>query len=62
MNLLPLIIGAPLAGFVLLAFGHRMPERPAAWIGVGSVAIAALTTAWVALCFLSGAGEPITQT
>ena len=48
MNLLPLTFLFPLVGFVLLITGRaRLGERVAALIGVGSIGLSALTTAWV---------------
>ncbi len=53
MNLLPLTFIAPLLGFIILAFARgRISENLAAWIGVGSVGISALTTALVGWQFL----------
>jgi NADH-quinone oxidoreductase subunit L len=54
MNLLPLTFVFPLIGFVLLAFSRsRWSENLSALIGVGSVGLSALTTAWVTWQFLS---------
>ncbi|KTT27144.1 NADH-quinone oxidoreductase subunit L [Pseudomonas oryzihabitans] len=48
MNLLPLTFAFPLAGYFLLAFSRgRLSENLSALIGVGSVGLAALVTAWV---------------
>ncbi len=48
MNLLPLTFLFPLLGFLLLITGRdRLGERVAALIGVGSLGLSALTTAWV---------------
>ena len=53
MNLLYLTFVFPLVGFLLLAsFRSRLPENTAAVIGVGSMALSALTTLYVALDFL----------
>ncbi|KHL68413.1 NADH-quinone oxidoreductase subunit L [Pseudomonas flexibilis] len=54
MNLLPLTFLFPLLGYLLLAFSRgRLPDRLAAVIGVGSVGLAALVTAWVAVEFVT---------
>lgn len=48
MNLLPLTFAFPLVGYFLLAFSRgRLSENLSALIGVGSVGLAALVTAWV---------------
>ena len=48
MNLLFLTFVFPLIGYVLLAFSRgRISENLAATIGVGSVGLSALTTAWI---------------
>ncbi len=48
MNMLALTIILPLIGFVLLAFSRgRWSENLSATIGVGSVGLAALVTAFV---------------
>jgi NADH-quinone oxidoreductase subunit L len=58
MNALALTFLAPLAGYVLLAFSRgRISENTAAAIGVGSLGIAALTTALMVLQFEG----PVTQ-
>jgi len=54
MNLLYLTILFPLIGFVLLAFSRgRWSENTSATIGVGSIGLAALTTIYVGINFLS---------
>lgn len=54
MHQLWLIPGLPLVGFFLLVLGHgRFTRSLARLIGVGSIAIAALVTLWVALDFYS---------
>ena len=48
MNLLPLTFAFPLLGYFLLAFSRgRLSENLAAIIGVGSVGLSALTSAWI---------------
>ncbi|MGU0016135.1 hypothetical protein ACVXG9_13100 [Escherichia coli] len=50
MNMLALTIILPLIGFVLLAFSRgRWSENVSAIVGVGSVGLAALVTAFMAL-------------
>ncbi|MDX7998116.1 NADH-quinone oxidoreductase subunit L [Xenorhabdus sp. Reich] len=59
MNLLYLTILLPLLGFLLLAFSRgRWSENLSATIGSGSVGLAALTTLWAGIDFVSqnGAG------
>jgi NADH-quinone oxidoreductase subunit L len=54
MQQLWLIPSLPLVGFLLLVLGHGRCNRSVArLIGVGSVAMAALVTFWVALDFYS---------
>lgn len=54
MNLLYLTILFPLIGFVLLAFSRgRWSENTSATVGVGSIGLAALVTAYVGVDFLS---------
>ncbi|MBW7983642.1 NADH-quinone oxidoreductase subunit L [Enterobacillus tribolii] len=54
MNLLYLTILLPLLGFLLLAFSRgRWSENASATVGVGSVGLAALVTAYAAFDFLS---------
>ena len=61
MNLLFLTFLAPLIGYVLLAFSRgKVSENAAATIGVGSIGISALTTAWLAWQF-SADPQPFTQ-
>ena len=53
MNLLFLTLLFPLLGYLILAFSRgRFPENLAATVGVGSVGLAALTSAWIALQFM----------
>ena len=61
MQQLWLIPSLPLVGFLLLVLGHGRCNRSVArLIGVGSVAMAALVTFWVALDFYSpGAPQAI---
>ncbi len=48
MNLLPLTFAFPLLSYFLLAFSRgRLSENLAAIIGVGSVGLSALTSAWI---------------
>ncbi|PLK59399.1 NADH-quinone oxidoreductase subunit L, partial [Candidatus Palibaumannia cicadellinicola] len=50
MNLIYFIILSPLLGFLLLAFSQgRWSNNVTATIGVGSIGLAALTTAWILL-------------
>lgn len=54
MNLLYLTILFPLIGFLLLAFSRgRWSENTSATIGVGSIGLAAVTTLYVGINFLS---------
>src|SRR5476651_222339 len=54
MNLLYLTILFPLIGFLLLAFSRgRWSENTSATVGVGSIGLAALTTVYVGINFLS---------
>ncbi|MGQ5288631.1 NADH-quinone oxidoreductase subunit L [Pectobacterium actinidiae] len=54
MNLLYLTILFPLLGFLLLAFSRgRWSENTSATVGVGSIGLAALVTAWVVVDFMS---------
>ncbi|WP_106476555.1 NADH-quinone oxidoreductase subunit L [Phytohalomonas tamaricis] len=62
MNLLFLIAVFPLLGALALAFFRRMPVNLAALVGVGSMGLAALTTAWVDIAFLTGDQTPFVQT
>ncbi|WP_213989794.1 NADH-quinone oxidoreductase subunit L [Sodalis sp. dw_96] len=53
MNLLYLTILFPLLGYLLLAFSRgRWGENASAFVGVGTILLAALTTLWVAIDFL----------
>ncbi|MEH0835302.1 NADH-quinone oxidoreductase subunit L [Pectobacterium cacticida] len=53
MNLLYLTILFPLLGFLLLAFSRgRWSENTSAAVGVGSIGLAALVTAWVVVDFM----------
>lgn len=48
MNLLLLTFVFPLLGYLLLAFSRgRLSENLAATIGVGSIGLSALTSAWI---------------
>lgn len=61
MNQLYLTILFPLLGYLLLAFSRgRLAETAAAVVGVGSVGLAALTSAWVGSAFLRDP-QPVTQ-
>lgn len=52
MNMLALTILLPLIGFVLLAFSRgRWSENLSAAVGMGSVGLAALVTAYVGVDF-----------
>jgi len=65
MNLLFLTLLFPLAGWLILAFTRgRLSENSAALIGVGSVGLSALTTAWIIWQFNTAppAGGAYTQT
>ncbi|HNI38133.1 MAG TPA: NADH-quinone oxidoreductase subunit L, partial [Pseudomonadales bacterium] len=58
LSLLPLTFLFPLLGFVLLAFSRgRWSENLSAIIGVGSMALSALTTAVVTFTFLAQSSE-----
>lgn len=53
-NLLYLTILLPLLGFLLLAFSRgRWSENTSATVGVGSIGLAALVTAWIVYSFVS---------
>ncbi|WP_409311500.1 NADH-quinone oxidoreductase subunit L [Pectobacterium sp. B1J-3] len=53
MNLLYLTILFPLLGFLLLAFSRgRWSENTSATVGVGSIGLAALVTAWAVVDFM----------
>ena len=54
MNMLALTILLPLIGFVLLAFSRgRWSENLSATVGMGSVGLAALVTAYVGVDFFA---------
>ena len=54
MNMLALTIILPLIGFVLLAFSRgRWSENLSATVGMGSVGLAALVTAYVGVDFFA---------
>jgi NADH-quinone oxidoreductase subunit L len=56
MNMLALTIIFPLIGFVLLAFSRgRWSENLSATVGMGSVGLAALVTAYAGIDFLTTA-------
>ena len=60
-DLLWLVPAAPLAGFlVLLVTEGRLPDRVVAWIGAGSVGVAALVSLLVGYEFVAS-GEPSTS-
>lgn len=61
MNLLPLTIAFPLAGFLVLAFFYRLPDRVAAFIGVLTLALSALTTLFLDLIYFQGNTLAVTQ-
>ncbi|BDH45098.1 NADH-quinone oxidoreductase subunit L [Salmonella enterica subsp. enterica serovar Choleraesuis] len=62
MNLLWLTIFLPLIGFLLLAFSRgRWSENLSATIGVGSIGLAAVVTAFAGVEFLGGSRQPFTQ-
>ncbi|MDU2734330.1 MAG: NADH-quinone oxidoreductase subunit L, partial [Mixta calida] len=62
MNLLYLTILLPLIGFALLAFSRgRWSENLSATVGVGSIGLAALVTAWVGIDFFNQGRAPFTQ-
>ncbi|MCX2525121.1 NADH-quinone oxidoreductase subunit L [Larsenimonas rhizosphaerae] len=62
MTLLPLVFICPLVGALLLAFLRGMPQRLAALIGVGSIALSALSVAVIAVTYLGGDHTPVTVT
>ena len=52
MSLLPLTFIFPLIGFLLLSFSQgRWSEKTSALIGVGSIALSALISTWIIICF-----------
>lgn len=57
--LLPLLLVFPLAGTLWLSLGYRTPDRPAGWIGVGSIGLAAVVTAWLIAKFDGGVTHTI---
>ena len=58
MNILYLTILLPLLGFILLAFSQgRWSENVSAWIGTGSVGLAALVTLWAGMDFFANGQE-----
>lgn len=62
MNMLALTIILPLIGFVLLAFSRgRWSENLSATIGVGSVGLAALVTAFVGMDFFANGKQAFSQ-
>ncbi|MEY8711403.1 NADH-quinone oxidoreductase subunit L [Mangrovibacter phragmitis] len=61
MNLLWLTFFLPLLGYVLLAFSRgRWSENLSATVGVGSVGLAALVTAWVGMDFFNHGKQAFT--
>jgi NADH-quinone oxidoreductase subunit L len=59
MTLLWLVPLFPLAGFFILAlFGSRLAKYAVAWIGVGTVAISAILSAFIGADYLAGDREP----
>jgi NADH-quinone oxidoreductase subunit L len=61
-TLAPLVLIAPLAGFLVNAlFGRLLPRRAVAWIGAGSVGIAFIFAVNLLLQLLTGA-QPLDQT
>ena len=60
MNMLALTIILPLIGFVLLAFSRgRWSENVSAIVGVGSVGLAALVTAFIGVDFIQPAAVDV---
>jgi NADH-quinone oxidoreductase subunit L len=58
LDLLFLVCVFPLAGFLILAFGRgRIPELPAAIVGVGSIGLSFLVTIGIGIEFLSNPPE-----
>ena len=58
LELLPLAFASPLAGFAILAFARgKLPQLPAAWVGVGSIGISFLVWVLCATAFLSSPPE-----
>ncbi len=59
MNMLALTIIFPLIGFVLLAFSRgRWSENLSATVGMGSVGLAALVTAYAGIDFFNNGRQP----
>lgn len=62
MNMLALTIILPLIGFVLLAFSRgRWSENVSAIVGVGSVGLAALVTAFIGVDFFANGEQAYSQ-
>ena len=62
MNMLALTIILPLIGFVLLAFSRgRWSENVSAIVGVGSVGLAALVTAFIGVDFFANGEQSYSQ-
>lgn len=62
MNMLALTIILPLIGFVLLAFSRgRWSENLSATVGVGSIGLAALVTAFVGVDFFANGKQAFSQ-
>ena len=62
MNMLALTIILPLIGFVLLAFSRgRWSENLSATVGVGSIGLAALVTAFVGMDFFANGKQAFSQ-
>jgi NADH-quinone oxidoreductase subunit L len=52
----------PLLGFLILVLaGARLSKPQIAWVGVGSVAVSALLTAWLGAEFLNGTLQPYSR-
>lgn len=62
MNMLALTIILPLIGFILLAFSRgRWSENVSAIVGVGSVGLAALVTAFIGVDFFANGEQAYSQ-
>lgn len=62
MNMLALTIILPFIGFVLLAFSRgRWSENLSATVGVGSIGLAALVTAFVGVDFFANGQQAYSQ-
>lgn len=62
MNMLALTFILPLIGFVLLAFSRgRWSENLSATVGVGSIGLAALVTAFVGVDFFANGKQAFSQ-